>query len=64
MLALIQRVTRATVHVDGTCVGAIDRGLLALVGIEPGDGQAQVLRMRERLLGYRVFADPQGRMNR
>ena len=64
MLALIQRVTRATVHVDGTCVGAIDRGLLALVGIEPGDGQAQVLRMRERLLGYRVFADAQGRMNR
>ena len=64
MLALIQRVTRATVHVDGTCVGAIDGGLLALVGIEPGDGQAQVLRMRERLLGYRVLADAQGRMNR
>ena len=64
MLALIQRVTQAAVHVDDECVGAIEAGLLALVGIEPGDGDAQITRMSERLLGYRVFADSEGRMNR
>ena len=64
MLALIQRVTQAAVHVDGERVGAIGPGLLALVGIEPGDGDAQIVRMCERLLGYRVFADGDGRMNR
>jgi len=64
MLTLIQRVTQACVEVDGVSVGAIGPGLLALVGIEPGDGDAQVARMSERLLGYRVFADAAGRMNR
>ena len=64
MLALIQRVTSASVTVDGATLGAIGPGLLALVGIEPGDGAAQVARMTGRLLGYRVFADDQGRMNR
>ena len=64
MLALIQRVTEARVEVDGDIVGAIGPGLLALVGIEPGDGDTQVARMAERLLGYRVFADAGGRMNR
>jgi len=64
MIALIQRVTQASVHVDGHPVGAIGPGLLALVAIEPGDREAQVVRMRERLLGYRVFADDTGRMNR
>jgi D-aminoacyl-tRNA deacylase len=64
MLALIQRVASASVTVDGVPLGAIGPGLLALVGIEPGDGAAQVARMTERLLGYRVFADDQGRMNR
>jgi D-tyrosyl-tRNA(Tyr) deacylase len=64
MLSLIQRVSRAHVEVDGETVGAIGPGLLALVGVEPGDGPAQVARMRERLLGYRVFADTEGRMNR
>jgi D-tyrosyl-tRNA(Tyr) deacylase len=63
MLALIQRVTQAAVTVDGGTVGAIGPGLLALVGVEPGDGDAQVARMAERLLGYRVFADAAGRMN-
>lgn len=63
MLALIQRVTEARVTVEGACVGAIGPGLLALVGVEPGDGDAQVARMAERLLGYRVFADDAGRMN-
>ena len=64
MLSLIQRVTSAAVAVDGATVAAIGPGLLALVGIEPVDGDAQVARMAQRLLGYRVFADAQGRMNR
>ena len=64
MLALIQRVTHARVEVDGETVGAIGPGLLALVGIQPGDGEAQVARMSERLLGYRIFGDDDGRMNR
>jgi D-tyrosyl-tRNA(Tyr) deacylase len=64
MIALIQRVSQARVDVDGATVGAIGCGLLALVGVQPGDGQAQAQRLLERMLGYRVFADAQGRMNR
>ena len=64
MLVLIQRVTEASVHVDGEAVGQIGAGLLALVGMEPGDTEAQLQRMAERLLGYRIFADATGRMNR
>ena len=64
MLALIQRVTEAKVAVDDAVVGAIGPGLLALVAIEPGDGEAQIARMAQRLLGYRVFADDAGKMNR
>ncbi|MEE7545866.1 D-tyrosyl-tRNA(Tyr) deacylase [Xanthomonas sp. Kuri4-1] len=64
MLVLIQRVTQASVGVDDAIVGRIGPGLLALVGVEPGDTPAQIRRMAERLLGYRVFADADGRMNR
>lgn len=64
MLSLIQRVTRASVAVDDVVVGAIDGGLLALVALEPGDSDVQIARMAQRLLGYRVFADEAGRMNR
>jgi len=64
MLALIQRVTHASVRVDGAVVGQIGPGLLALVGVQPEDGAAQIERMAARLLGYRVFADEHGRMNR
>lgn len=64
MLALIQRVTRAAVTVEDQIVGAIDAGLLALVAVEPGDDEAGFVRMAERLLGYRIFADEAGRMNR
>ncbi|MET0330823.1 MAG: D-aminoacyl-tRNA deacylase [Dyella sp.] len=64
MIALIQRVSHARVEVDGTCVGEIADGLLALVAVQPHDGEAQTQRMLERLLGYRVFADAAGRMNR
>ena len=63
MLALIQRVSSASVEVEGATVGAIDAGLLAFVGMEPGDTDAHIRRMAERLLGYRVFEDPQGKMN-
>ena len=64
MLALIQRVTRAQVSVGDEIVGGIGPGLLALVAIEPDDGQAQAQRLCERLLGYRIFDDGDGRMNR
>lgn len=63
MLSLIQRVSRASVEVEGQRVGAIGPGLLALVALEPDDGPAQITRMAERLLGYRVFSDAAGRMN-
>ena len=63
MLALIQRVSHASVSVGDELLGEIGPGLLALVGIEPGDGEAQVERMARRLIGYRVFTDAQGRMN-
>ena len=64
MLSLIQRVTRASVEVEGRVVGEIGYGLLALVGVEPGDGPTQVQRMAQKLLGYRIFADDDGKMNR
>lgn len=63
MIALIQRVTEARVEVDGVSVGAIGPGLLALVAVERDDDEARFQRMAERLLGYRVFADAEGRMN-
>ena len=63
MLALLQRVSEASVSVDGDIVGAIDGGLLVLLAVEPGDAEPQVQRMCERLLGYRVFADADGKMN-
>jgi len=63
MIALIQRVAEARVDVDNETVGRIGPGLLALVGVQPGDGEAQAQRLLERLLGYRVFADAEGKMN-
>ena len=63
MLALLQRVTEARVAVAGEVVGQIGPGLLVLVGVQPADGPGQATRMAERLLGYRVFNDADGRMN-
>lgn len=63
MIGLLQRVSRAAVRVGGKTVGSIDAGLLVLVGVERGDGEAQAQRLLERLLGYRVFGDAEGRMN-
>ena len=64
MKALLQRVSRASVTVDGNCVGQIGAGLLVLLGLERGDDQQSGERLLEKLLAYRVFADPEGRMNR
>lgn len=63
MIGLLQRVSAAGVSVDGELIGAIDRGLLVLVGVQPDDDRARVDRLLERLLGYRVFPDADGRMN-
>lgn len=63
MIGLLQRVSVARVEVDGATVGEIGPGLLVLVGVERGDAEAQADRLLERLLGYRVFADAEGKMN-
>lgn len=64
MIGLLQRVSSASVRVAGQEVGAIGRGLLVLVGVEKHDGEGQAERLLDRLLGYRVFPDAEGRMNR
>jgi len=63
MIGLLQRVSSASVIVDDQVIAAIDRGILALVGVERDDTDAQAGRLVERLLGYRVFADAAGKMN-
>jgi D-tyrosyl-tRNA(Tyr) deacylase len=63
MIALIQRVTAARVVVDGQTRGEIGAGLLGLIGVQPGDSASQGVRLLERLLDIRVFADGAGRMN-
>jgi D-aminoacyl-tRNA deacylase len=63
LIALIQRVAEARVAVGGETVGAIGRGILALVAVERGDGEAEVARLAEKVLSYRIFPDPNGKMN-
>jgi len=63
MIGLLQRVLQASVEVDGEVVGRIDQGLLVLIGVERGDTRAEADRLLDRLLGYRVFADADDRMN-
>jgi D-tyrosyl-tRNA(Tyr) deacylase len=63
VIALIQRVAQARVSVAGQTIGSIDKGILALVGVERGDSEAEAARLAERVLGYRIFADAEGRMN-
>jgi D-aminoacyl-tRNA deacylase len=63
MIGLLQRVSHAHVEVGGHRIGAIGRGLLVLVGVRRGDDAAAAARLLERLLGFRVFPDRQGRMN-
>ncbi len=63
MIGLLQRVSEASVSVDGELIGKIDRGLLVLLGVEKHDTVADAVRLSERIAGYRVFADQQGKMN-
>jgi len=63
VIGLLQRVSRARVEVSGETVGAIGRGLLVLVAVQPQDTQASADRLLERILGYRVFPDADDRMN-
>lgn len=63
MIGLLQRVSAARVSVAGHDIAAIACGLLVLVGVELGDDEAGADRLLERLLGYRVFADAEGKMN-
>lgn len=64
MIGLLQRVSEARVRVEGEIIGEIGQGLAVLVGIEKNDGQPQMERLLQRLLGYRVFEDYDGKMNR
>lgn len=64
MIALIQRVRKAHVEVDDEVIGTIGRGMLALVGVERHDTDAQAERILKRILGYRIFPDETGRMSR
>lgn len=64
MRAVVQRVSRAAVRVGGAVVGAIDRGLLVLVGFSRGDGEGDLEWMARKLLELRIFPDEEGRMNR
>lgn len=63
MIGLLQRVTEAGVDIDGQRVASIGRGLLVLVGVRPADSEASAVRLLDRLLHYRVFADEAGKMN-
>ncbi|MDQ7016183.1 MAG: D-aminoacyl-tRNA deacylase [Gammaproteobacteria bacterium] len=63
MIALLQRVTHAQVVVDGACVGQIEQGILALIGVEKEDSETEATRLLERILSYRLFADEEDRMN-
>ncbi len=63
MRALVQRVGSAAVRADGEVLGAIDQGLLILLGVGPGDGEAQAAWLARKLSRLRIFQDPRGRMN-
>lgn len=64
MIGLLQRVSRASVSIAGETVGQIERGLLVLVAVHRDDEDRDIARLAERILGYRVFPDAEGRMNR
>ncbi|VAX00878.1 D-aminoacyl-tRNA deacylase [hydrothermal vent metagenome] len=63
MIALLQRVTQASVSVDQNIIGEIKQGLVVLLGVEQGDSEAQAKRLLQRVLNYRVFSDAQDKMN-
>ncbi|WP_286237061.1 D-aminoacyl-tRNA deacylase [Neptuniibacter halophilus] len=63
MKALIQRVKSASVEVEGEITGAINQGILLLLGVEKGDDEAAADKLLKKILGYRIFADSEGKMN-
>lgn len=63
MIALLQRVSEASVSVEGETIGAIEQGLLVLVGVEKNDTEVEAERLLERVLNYRIFADKNDKMN-
>lgn len=63
MIALIQRVKQASVTIDDHIVGQIKHGLLILLGVEQNDDEQKAKRLCEKVLGYRVFSDSDGKMN-
>ncbi|MBE9399138.1 D-tyrosyl-tRNA(Tyr) deacylase [Pontibacterium sp. N1Y112] len=63
MKALIQRVTHASVTVDGECTGTIDQGILVLLGVEKTDDRGKADKLLKKILGYRIFSDDEGKMN-
>ncbi|MGD8588400.1 MAG: D-aminoacyl-tRNA deacylase [Chromatiales bacterium] len=63
MIGLLQRVSQGWVEIEGRIVGEIDTGLVVLVGVQKGDDERKAERLLQRLLGYRVFPDAEGRMN-
>ncbi|MDY7562949.1 D-aminoacyl-tRNA deacylase [Pseudomonas sp. 10B1] len=63
MKGLLQRVRNARVEVAGEIVGAIDQGLLVLIGVEPQDTQSSADTLLRKLMNYRVFSDADGKMN-
>jgi len=63
MIGLIQRVRRASVDIDGETVGQIERGILVLLGVARDDDEAKAQRLVERICGYRIFPDADGKMN-
>lgn len=64
MIGLLQRVSEASVSVSGETVGSIGPGLMVLVAVHRDDAEHDIDRLAERILGYRVFPDAGGRMNR
>ncbi len=63
MIALLQRVTRASVTVDTRCIGRINQGLMILLAVEKKDSDEQVQRLVKKILEYRLFSDDTGKMN-
>jgi D-tyrosyl-tRNA(Tyr) deacylase len=63
LIALLQRVSSASVAIDGRIVARISTGLLALIGIRPSDDESAAIRLIDRTLKYRVFADDSAKMN-
>ena len=63
MIAVLQRVRQASVRIQGALVGSIDRGLVALLGCERGDGEAEAAALAEKTVALRIFEDEEGKMN-